>query len=76
MSTPEEIRYDGQQTDREDKRREDLESRSRMGGPEAPEDCETCEGSGILEVREGSYPNGVYFLSSECPKCLGSGVQA
>ena len=37
--------------------------------------CETCDGKGIIEVRQGSYPNGMYFLDSECPRCKGTGVQ-
>ncbi len=67
MSTPEEIRYDGQQQDREDRRREFLERRSKMGGPEAPEPCEKCDGRGFI----------VGILPSEppCPRCLGTGVQ-
>ncbi|KKN00770.1 hypothetical protein LCGC14_1134570 [marine sediment metagenome] len=66
MSTPEEIRYDGQQQDREDKRREMLERRARMGGPDAPEPCEDCDGKGFTNE---TYP------PSECPCCLGTGVQ-
>ena len=67
MSTPEEIRYDGQQQQRVDKRREMLERRARMGGPEAPEPCDPCDGEGF--TRE-TYP------PSECPHCLGAEVQS
>ena len=67
MSTPEEIRYEGQQQDREDKRREMLERRGRMGGPDAPDDCEKCDGRGELYRLEDRY--------EECPRCLGTGVQ-
>ena len=66
MSTPEDIRKDGKQQDAEDKRREFLERRARMGGPEAPEPCEDCDGDGF--TRE-TYP------PSECSRCLGTGVQ-
>ncbi len=67
MSTSEEIRYDGQQQDREDTRREMLERRGRMGGPDAPEPCEECEGTGCR--------NDQCRDNDDCPKCLGSGVQ-
>ena len=80
MSTPEEIRYDGQQQDREDKRREMLERRGRTGGPDAPEACEKCEGTGrVLRVKDTSLHSGYSVsgrpLSRECPRCLGTGVQ-
>ena len=80
MSTPEEIRYDGQQQDREDKRRESLERRARMGGSDAPEDCEKCKGTGeIVVLRElgAEIPFGQVHPHShtECPRCLGTGVQ-
>ena len=65
MSTPEDIREDGKQQDREDKRREFLERRSMMGGPEAPEPCEDCDGTGRVP----------FGLLSECSRCLGTGVQ-
>ena len=65
MSTAEEIRYDGQQ-DREDKQREMLERRARMGGPDAPEPCENCDGQGCFDGPHG-------YL--ECPRCLGTGAQ-
>ncbi len=78
MSTPEEIRYDGQQQDREDKRREMLERRARMGGPDV-EDCETCEGKGKIVYSDTSRGRGGFagqtISSSECPRCLGTGAQ-
>ncbi len=89
MSRPEEIRYDGQQQDREDKRREDLERRARMGGPDAPEDCERCHGVGSVyavkkecvteQVVEGV---GYYIIPAdeidkdrECGPCMGTGAR-
>ena len=70
MSTPEDIREDGKRDAAEDKRREFLEQRSRMGGPDAPEPCEECEGKGAKLVNP---PNDCDFV--ECPRCLGTGVQ-
>ena len=73
MSTPEDIREDGRRDDAEDKRREFLEQRSRMGGPEAPEPCETCGGEGSFwQKRDGGSLSGSRTL---CPRCLGSKVQ-
>ncbi len=57
--------------DREDKRREDLERR--MGGPDAPEPCETCGGKGH-SWHIGTHERSCY-CGHECPRCLGSGVQ-
>ena len=85
MSTPEEIRYDGQQQNREDKRRARLEEMARMGGPDAPEDCEKCDGIGsvyVVEKRrvfesEASYliPADAIGKERDCYPCLGTGVQ-
>ncbi len=76
MSTPEEIRYDGQQEDREDKRREGLERRGRMGGPDAPDPCERCDGEGHIPCTHdrGCCTPGE-CMGEECPRCLGTGVQ-
>ncbi|KKL78200.1 hypothetical protein LCGC14_2027280 [marine sediment metagenome] len=76
MSSPEEIRYDGQQQDREDKRREMLERRARMGGPDAPEACLHCGGDGSCS-RVGADSGGVNCSDPqiECPHCLGTGVR-
>jgi hypothetical protein len=65
------------QQDREDKRREFLEQRSRMGGPEVPEACETCEGKGYIPCTHdrGCCTPGE-CMGEECPRCLGTGVQA
>ncbi len=57
---------DYKQQDREDKRREMLERRARMGGPDAPETCDDCDGKGFTDE---TYP------LSECGRCLGTGVQ-
>ncbi len=73
MSTPEEIRYDGQQQDREDKRREMLERRARMGGPDV-EDCEKCDGRGDV-MAVGYMDDTPEPYPTECPRCLGTGVQ-
>ena len=43
-----------------------LERRATMGGPEAPEPCGECEGEGFTAET---------FPPSECPRCLGTGVQ-
>ena len=78
MSTPEEIRYDGQQQDREDKRREFLERRARMGGPDAPETCDDCDGKGRVVIDACLCPALVRDEDCyrECPgRCLGTGVQ-
>ncbi|KKL80148.1 hypothetical protein LCGC14_2007670 [marine sediment metagenome] len=89
MSTPEEIRYDGQQQDREDKRREMLERRGRMGGPDAPETCERCGGTGSIYVvnkecvTEQVIEGVCYYIipadgidtDREYGPCMGSGVQ-
>ncbi len=77
MSTPEEIRYDGQQQDREDKRRVRLEEMGRQGGPDAPDACESCDGDGRIVTEACLCPapvrdEGCY---RECPRCLGTGVQ-
>ncbi|KKL48849.1 hypothetical protein LCGC14_2321430, partial [marine sediment metagenome] len=55
---------DYKQQDREDKRRGFLERRGRMGGPDAPEDCERCGGKGY----RGCKP---CQTKRECPRCLG-----
>ncbi len=65
MGEADEMLY--RQQDREDKRREFLEQRSRMGGPEAPEPCERCDGRGSVYRLEDRY--------EECSRCLGTGVQ-
>ena len=72
MSTPEEIRYEGQQQDREDKRRERLEEMARRGGPDAPDPCERCDGEGS-HLSQATWNSPV--LKHECPRCLGTGVQ-
>ena len=71
MSTPEEIRYEGQQQDREDKRREMLERRGRMGGPDVEEACEECGGEGTVPLKVRRFN----LSRQECPRCLGSKVQ-
>ncbi len=70
MSTREEIRYDGQQQDREDKRRARLEEMSRRGGPDAPDECEGCHGRGHIFLRDKYHA-----VEQECGRCLGTGVQ-
>ncbi|KKL57519.1 hypothetical protein LCGC14_2234570 [marine sediment metagenome] len=58
--------------DREDKRREMLERRARMGGPDV-EDCENCGGEGFL-LSQATWNSPV--LKHDCPgRCLGTGVQ-
>jgi len=70
---------DYKQQDREDKRREFLERRARMGGPDAPEPCEKCDGQGEIVYSDTSLGRGGYagqtISSGECPRCLGTGVQ-
>ena len=73
MSTLEEIRYDGQQQDREDKRREMLERRARMGGPDAPDACEDCDDGEVMRI-SSTLPD-LKYRFEECPRCLGSKVQ-
>ncbi len=58
--------------DREDKRREMLERRGRMGGPEAPEDCGACNGEGMRFVAGADEYEPI---TEDCPHCLGTGVQ-
>ncbi len=89
MSTPEEIRYDGQQQDREDKRRARLEEMGRMGGPDAPDLCQRCHGTGSVYavkkecVTEQVVEGVCYYIipadeidtDDECGPCMGTGVQ-
>ncbi len=84
MSTPEDIREDGRRDDAEDKRREFLEQRSRMGGPEAPEPCDMCGGEGRVKRRvskdmaiDAGFPDTEgWEYEDTCPgRCLGTGVQ-
>ena len=63
---------DYRQQDREEKRREFLERRAMMGGPEAPEPCEECGGEGS-HLSQATWNSPV--LKHECPRCLGTGVQ-
>jgi hypothetical protein len=76
---------DYKQQDREDQRREFLEQRSRMGGPEAPEGCEKCDGNGVVYVvnKELVFESSDFYIipadaigeARDCYPCLGTGVQ-
>ncbi|KKN75257.1 hypothetical protein LCGC14_0382560 [marine sediment metagenome] len=59
---------DYKQQEGEEKYRAFLERRAMMGGPDAPEPCETCSGQDFAVVE---WPWGC----KECPRCLGTGVQ-
>jgi len=51
-----------------------LERRARMGGPEAPEPCEKCDGAGSFWQKEkGGRLSGSRTL---CSRCLGTRVQS
>jgi len=53
-----------------------LERRALMGGPDAPEACEKCDGNGRVITDACLCPAPVRDEDcyQECPKCLGSGV--
>ena len=61
---------DYRQQDAEERERARLERRGMMGGPEAPEPCERCDGEGRVEPQ--FWTSQPYI---ECPRCLGTGVQ-
>ena len=77
MSMPEEICYDGQQQDREDRMRARLEEMGRRGGPDAPDACESCDGKGRIVTEACLCPAPVRDEDCyrECPRCLGTTVQ-
>lgn len=58
---------DYRQQDAEDRMRARLEEMGRRGGPDAPEPCEDCGGTGCR--------NDQCRGEDECPRCLGTGVQ-
>ena len=63
---PEADAEDYKQQEGEERYQAFLERRAIMGGPDAPEPCEDCDGKGFTNE---TYP------PSECPCCLGTGVQ-
>jgi len=50
-----------------------LERRAMMGGPEAPEPCEECDGEGSFWQKEKG--GGLSGSQTLCSRCLGTGVQ-
>lgn len=56
-----------------------LERRAMMGGPEAPEPCEKCDGEGVRCTHDQGWClptcDSGFSSDNECPRCLGTGVQ-
>jgi hypothetical protein len=72
------------QQDREEKMRARLEEMGRRGGPDAPEPCERCDGKGEMPqfvTREMAMDagdiemEGQEIATTQCYRCLGTGVQ-
>lgn len=65
---------DYRQQEGEERHRAFLERRAMMGGPEAPEDCEMCDGTRFAPLIDHDAKTW-RTVPVECPRCLGTGVQ-
>ena len=85
MSISEADQEDYKQQEGEERYRAFLERRAMMGGPDAPEPCETCGGEGRVKRRvskdmaiDAGFPDTEgWEYEDTCPgRCLGTGVQS